>query len=256
MSIDACARLVQQGDPDRFLSAMTAPPNTRGALMVLYAFNLELARAPWVTSEPVIAEMRLQFWADTLDNINTGKPAPAHEVAAPLVTLQREKSLPLGLLQQMVAARRFDIYTAPQPSLAAQTGYIDQTAGHLMWLASMALGAKPADQAQVQSIGHAAGLAALLRAYPALAATGRQPLLDPSPQGIAQLARDGLARLKSASKPPTAKHIAPALRAGWLSKTILTRAEKDPQAVLQDRLAPSEFTRRRSLIIKVATGGW
>ncbi|NOX39165.1 MAG: squalene/phytoene synthase family protein, partial [Alphaproteobacteria bacterium] len=74
MSVDACAALVQRGDPDRFMSAMTAPPHLRGRLMVLYAFNLEIARAAWVTSEPMIAEMRLQWWLDMVTEIREGRP--------------------------------------------------------------------------------------------------------------------------------------------------------------------------------------
>ena len=45
MSLDACARLVERGDPDRFRVAMAAPPSAREALFPLYAFNLEVARA-------------------------------------------------------------------------------------------------------------------------------------------------------------------------------------------------------------------
>ena len=74
MSFDACAELVRRGDPDRFLSAMTAPPELRGRLMILYAFNLEVARAPWVASEPMLAEMRLQWWADAIAEIFEGRP--------------------------------------------------------------------------------------------------------------------------------------------------------------------------------------
>ncbi|TNF18762.1 MAG: phytoene synthase, partial [Rhodobacteraceae bacterium] len=58
----ACAAIVEKGDPDRFASAMAAPVAARARLFPLYAFNLEVARAPWVTQEPMIAEMRLQWW--------------------------------------------------------------------------------------------------------------------------------------------------------------------------------------------------
>lgn len=66
MSIAACAALVARGDPDRFAAIMAAPPAARARLFPLYAFNLEVARAPWVTKEPMIAEMRLQWWRDVL----------------------------------------------------------------------------------------------------------------------------------------------------------------------------------------------
>ena len=56
----------------------------RRVLFPLYAFNIEVSRAPWVTAEPMIAEMRLQFWRDVVEEIAAGKPPRAHEVAAPL----------------------------------------------------------------------------------------------------------------------------------------------------------------------------
>ncbi|MCB1311397.1 MAG: squalene/phytoene synthase family protein, partial [Sedimentitalea sp.] len=64
--LDACAGLVQRGDLERFMATMAAPVAARRVLFPLYAFNLEVARAPWVTQEPVIAEMRLQWWRDAL----------------------------------------------------------------------------------------------------------------------------------------------------------------------------------------------
>jgi phytoene synthase len=39
------AALVRRHDPDRFLTALFAPPAKRDALLTLYAFNHELARA-------------------------------------------------------------------------------------------------------------------------------------------------------------------------------------------------------------------
>ena len=55
----ACAELVQRADPDRFMAAMAAPVAARRVLFPLYALNVEIARAPWVTQEAMIAEMRL-----------------------------------------------------------------------------------------------------------------------------------------------------------------------------------------------------
>ena len=61
MSIQACADLVHRGDPDRFAAIMAAPVGARERLFPIFAFNLEVARAPWVTAEAMIAEMRLQW---------------------------------------------------------------------------------------------------------------------------------------------------------------------------------------------------
>ena len=48
---------------------MAAPLAARQILFPLYAFNVEVARAPWVASEPMIGEMRLQWWRDVLEEI-------------------------------------------------------------------------------------------------------------------------------------------------------------------------------------------
>ena len=248
--------MLRQGDPDRFLATMTAPPGDRAALLVLYAFNLELARIPWVTNEPVIAEMRLQFWADVIEAIQQGKPARAHEVAGPLAVLLAEKSLPVSLFSEMIAARQFDIYKEPHMSDAALARYLDHTAGHLMWLASLALGAGDKLQPPLRGAALAAGTAAYLRAVPALVASGRLPLVDASDAGIARLAQTGLDGLHLAHKTKFPARILPVLRAGWLAKPMLTRARKTPQAVTENRLYPSEFYRRTVLLAKTVAAHW
>ena len=80
----ACADLVRRGDPDRFRAVMAAPVAARERLFPVYAFNLEVSRAPWVTEEPMVAEMRLQWWRDALGEIREGGPVRRHEVATPL----------------------------------------------------------------------------------------------------------------------------------------------------------------------------
>ena len=61
------AALVRQHDPDRFLTALFAPAAQRDALLALYAFNHELARAREVASEPTLALIRLQWWREVVD---------------------------------------------------------------------------------------------------------------------------------------------------------------------------------------------
>jgi phytoene/squalene synthetase len=58
------AKMVRRHDPDRFLTALFAPPDKRDALLTLYAFNHELARAREVASEPHMALIRLQWWRE------------------------------------------------------------------------------------------------------------------------------------------------------------------------------------------------
>jgi phytoene synthase len=76
---DVIAALVRRHDPDRFLTALFAPPAHRDALLILYAFNHELARAREVASEPPLALIRLQWWREVVEGEQR-----RHEVASPL----------------------------------------------------------------------------------------------------------------------------------------------------------------------------
>ena len=105
MSLQACAELVHRGDPDRFLATMACPLAAREVLFPLYAYNVEVSRAPWVTEEPMIAEMRLQYWRDVADEIGQSRPPRAHEVAQPLS--QVVAAADAALLDGIAAARRW-----------------------------------------------------------------------------------------------------------------------------------------------------
>lgn len=255
MSIDACAALVARADPDRFLAAMSAPPAARAMLFPLYAFNVEVARAPWVTEEPMIAEMRLQWWRDAVEEIVAGKPPRAHEVVGPLAQVIRRHDLPVALFDQLVAARRWDIYKEPFEDEDHFDEHVDRTAGHLLWLSCLALGADAVLEGPVREIGRAAGVANWLIAVPALEARGRVPLIDGRPEGIRVLAQMALKRLQAARGADFGTTV-PALRACWRAPAILRQAARDPARVAAGALGTSEFRRRGSLVVKTALGRW
>ena len=79
---DAIVALVRRADPDRFLTALFAPPAHRDALLTLYAFDHELARAREVASEPHLALIRLHWWREVVRGERR-----RHEVATPLAAL-------------------------------------------------------------------------------------------------------------------------------------------------------------------------
>lgn len=251
MSLDDCAAIVQRGDPDRFLALMSAPVAARAKLLPLYAYNLELARAPWVSKEAMIAEMRLQWWADI-----TAEPAPrAHEVAAPLHALIQEAQLPVALFAAMAEARRWDIYNEAFADQEAFDAYLNATAGGLMWLSALALGAKPQAEALVRDYAYAAGLASYLRAVPELEARGRIPLIDGRPEGLRVLAARGLMRLNRARKVPI--NLGPAKAAllpGWQTEALLRQVLREPERVAEGAMGLSEFQRRGRLMWQALTG--
>ena len=247
MSLDACAALVARGDPERFQALMATPVAARKKLLPLYAFHLEVARAPWVTQEPLIAEMRLQWWRDVV-----AEPAPrAHEVAAPLHALIVGARLPIGVFDQLIVARQWDIHAAPHASDAALSAYLEATGAGLMWLAALALGETA--EAQVRAYGWASALANYLRAVPELLARGKRPLHDDGDAAIRALADEGLRRL-AVSRGAAVAAGRPALLAGWQAGALLRQVRKDPQRVLDGAMGLSEFSRRGRLAWQALTG--
>lgn len=240
--IAACAALVQAGDPDRFAATMAAPVAMRARLFPLYAFNLEIARAPWMSNEPLIAEMRLQWWHDALEEIAAGGPVRRHEVATPLSAVLD----PAGarLLMGCVSARRCEAQRLPLASADDLADYVAETGGTLMWVAARCLGGK--DEARARALGAAAGLANYLLGVPRFLARGINPLPEMTTAQFDALISDHLALTRQKGRPGHPQRIAEL--AAWRAPAILRRARQDPAAIPEDRLAEPEILRRLGLL--------
>ncbi len=252
--LKACAELVQKSDPDRFLATMAAPVQARPLLFALYAFNIELARAPWASQESMIAEMRVQWWRDAGTEIAEGGAVRRHYAATPLGRLLKPELA--ACIDGMAEARRWDIYKDPFADEAEFDSYIDRTSGSLMWMAAASLG--QADEAVVRGFAYGAGIANWLRAIPELEAQKRIPLLDGTLEGVQALARKGLQQLNKARSDRSAvsKPAGRALLAGWQAEAILKQAEQQPERVAQGALGQSEFRRRTGLMRRAVFGRW
>ncbi|WIY24902.1 squalene/phytoene synthase family protein [Parasedimentitalea psychrophila] len=252
--LKSCAELVQKGDVDRFQAVMAAPVATREVLFTLYAFNVELSRAPWASSESMIAEMRLQWWRDMGNEIASGKSVRRHFIGTPLARLLRPELA--TTIDAMAEARRWDIYRDPFADEAEFDGYIDATSGGLMWMAAASLGA--ADEAVVRDFAYGVGVAKWLQAIPKLEAQKRVPLLDGTPDGVRALACKALERLMNARA--AGGRVSPsagvALLAGWQAEAILRQIIQQPERVALGALGQSEFRRRAGLIWRAALGRW
>jgi phytoene/squalene synthetase len=242
--LNACAALVQRGDPDRWLALMAAPAGARAALVVLYALNLELARAPWVTAEPLVARMRLQFWREVVAEADRPR---AHEVAGPLARLIRDRGLPADLFEAMIAAREAEVDGAHLADAGALGAYVAGSSGALMALAVRALGGAADEVAQ--GYGAAQGMANYLLAVPAIRAAGRMALPPGvAVRGLAAAGLEGLARAR-AGRAAVAGAARPAVLAAWRAGPVLRRAMADPEGVEAGRLGQSEFARRGGLLM-------
>lgn len=155
------AALVRRNDPDRFLAALFAPPERRDALLVLYAFNHELARAREVATDPTLALIRLQWWREVVEGTKK-----AHEVATPLSAAIATGALDPARLLPLIEARELESYSDFMTE-ADWRDWLMQGAGGLAVAAGAALGT--AEPERCRPYGAAYGVAGLRRASLALA---------------------------------------------------------------------------------------
>jgi phytoene/squalene synthetase len=250
----ACADLVRRGDPSRFKAVMAAPVAARAVLFPIYAFNLEVARAPWVTQEPMIAEMRLQWWRDVLEQIRCGDAPRRHEVATPLARVLDAEAA--RLLDALIAARRSDTERAPFDGDAAFRDYIAATSGNLVRVAARALG--PAEDAVVRDTGFALGIANWLRAIPALEKAGCRPLPDGRAEAVRGWAQEALTSLAAAraARSQVSHAAAPAMLPLWEAGPVLRRAARRPADVGRGALEPAPARSRALLLARALSGLW
>ena len=170
----ACRALVRTEDRDRYLSALFAPAEKRKHLFALYAFNVEIARIPELVREPMMGEVRLQWWRDALDGHAAGDVA-RNPVANALLDAVKRSNLSRGLLYELIDAKVFDLYGEPMESLGRLETYLDSTSGSLMRLTAEILAGQetPEINAVAAQAGRASAITSLLRSFGPHASRGR-----------------------------------------------------------------------------------
>ena len=272
MSLDACAALVEKADPLRFRAAMCAPMPLRGDLMALYAFNVEVSRAPWASAESMICQMRLQWWSDAVEEIFDGTPR-RHEVVGPLAEAIHRHRLERSDLEALIKARHRDLSRAQEDDVDAFGDYIDATSAGLMVMAAQVLGGQAGCLDVARLYGWGCGIAALWEGARALYARGYAPVpsvpngqevllkasrgevafeLAAKVEEVTALARNRIreARMRS-GEVERAQH--PAFLAGFGADAVLAFVQRSPDQILS--LPPRPRAPLRFLIAQTL-GRW
>ncbi|MEP4380575.1 MAG: phytoene/squalene synthase family protein [Alphaproteobacteria bacterium] len=125
-----CLDEVRRHDHDRYLTALFLPADRRAAALALYAFNLEIARTREIVSEPLLGQIRLQWWRETIEGIFEGTPRE-HPVVDALDVAIRLHDLPRDRIEAMIDAREADLDDAPPGDLHTLETYARETSGAL-----------------------------------------------------------------------------------------------------------------------------
>jgi phytoene synthase len=160
-----CAEQVRQFDHDRFLTAIFAPAAVREHLFALYAFNIELAKVREVVTEPLIGQMRLQWWRDTLDRLYAGDTV-AHEVARPLRAAIQACGAARSAFDPLIDARECDLEKSPPADTEALLAYAEGTGAPVLAIALQIAGGATDTVDIARKAGRGWALTGLLRAVP------------------------------------------------------------------------------------------
>ena len=173
---EAVAAAARNGEPERYLAALYAGASARSGLLALAAFAAEIARVPFAVREPLMGEMRLQWWRDALEadaSAQTGSP-----LADALRQAANRHRLPAGLLLGMTDAQEFFLSRDAHHDLQALRAQFGKSEGAHFVLAARVLGSGHASELEsaAAAAGQAFGLARLLHGLPHYLAHGMQPL--------------------------------------------------------------------------------
>ncbi|HYM29844.1 MAG TPA: squalene/phytoene synthase family protein [Candidatus Cybelea sp.] len=163
---DYCAALVRRFDADRWLALLFAPAESRPALHVLHAFNVEVARTREQVSQAMLGEIRLQWWRETLDGVFAGTPRP-QPIATALAAVVSRFGLPRLPFDRLIDAHGHDLYETPPADFPAMETYGADTSGALAELSLAVLGALDHDSMQAaRRVAVAWTMLGLARAVP------------------------------------------------------------------------------------------
>ena len=175
-----------------------APAARREALFALYAFNYEIARVRESITQPMLGQIRLQWWRENIAAAFEGSAIRHHPVAEALTAAIRDLRLSRDHFDRLIDGRETDLADEPPATLAALEDYAEATSARLVFLALEVLGVHDAPMRDAGlHVGIAYSLAGLLRAMPFRA---RQiiPADIPAPNGVIELAAAASRHLQAA----------------------------------------------------------
>jgi NADH dehydrogenase [ubiquinone] 1 alpha subcomplex assembly factor 6 len=137
-------------------------------LFALYAFNLEIAKVRETVSEPMLGEIRLQWWREAVEEAYGGGAVRKHAVAEPLADAIRRHAMTRDHFGRLIDARAFDLGDEPPETVADLVTYAEDTSSRLVRAALDILGASDNEAAAVAArhVGIAWAIVGLIRAMP------------------------------------------------------------------------------------------
>lgn len=154
---------------DRYIANLMFKEPARSLLMALHRFDLELAHIPYQVSEPILGEIRLQWWRDQISGYNAHKTRIDHPLGPALQNLLSAHRAPYHCFLAMIDARGFDL--TPQAQMQDQQAlkiYAQKLYGSLFQIAAALTNTSLSSDliALCQKAGEVYGICEILKRLP------------------------------------------------------------------------------------------
>jgi phytoene synthase len=175
---------VAREDHDRYLTALFAPEPRRADLLVLYAFNTEVAKIRESVSESMLGAIKLQWWRDIIAGIYDEATFPrGNPLVEELAGTIARRRLSRSHFDALLDARGRDMEETPLADVTDLEVYAEGSSARLTMLALEVLDAR--DETSMSAgrhVGIAWALTGMLRALLFHARVNR--LLLPEATGV------------------------------------------------------------------------
>ncbi len=231
---------VKKVDPDRYRAALMSERQGREDLLILYAFHYELSKVPEATSEPMLGQIRYEWWREAIDEIYGEREVRRHEISTPLAEMLPRTQIPRYWIDRLIDGRARDLDPQAFADIDDARDYARQTSGQLMQIAVKVLGGTPDEP--VLRAGEAWGLTGLARSY---GYYHDRILQNLSFDEVVTAARETY----EAAKPGVVTHIFPAIAYAALIPKFLNRMERQGFDPLKDKVVYGALSKQWHLMM-------
>lgn len=130
---------IAEEDRDLYATLLFLPEDLRPDAGCLYGFHLEISRIPFLISDPMPGEIRLQWWRDVLSG-ERQEEAVANPLAIRLLTQIKRHNLPVDGFIRYLDAREFDLYNDPMPDRETLEAYLGETESFILQMITLCAG--------------------------------------------------------------------------------------------------------------------
>jgi 15-cis-phytoene synthase len=177
---DAILTSAKRYAPDWHAAALLAPRDARDDLLIIAAFTGEVNRILFDVSEPMLGEIRVQWWRDSLglgeetaSSFVEPTARTGHPIADAMQDLIQRRQLDRSRLTPFLDAHGHALHAEAPRAWDAVEQDCDATDGATFALAASVLGCKPTDA--TRDAGRAYGLMRRARELPMRLAKGHIP---------------------------------------------------------------------------------